>query len=333
MTELELVRTLGPVCVDIEGPELTERERERLRHPLVGMVILFSRNYVSREQLCALTAELHAVRPGLLIAVDHEGGRVQRFREGFTAIPAMRDLAYGANVAARYRAAGVVLAHELRQAGVDLTFAPVLDVDYGRSGVIGDRSLGTTPALVTNHARSLIDGLSEAGMVACGKHFPGHGWAEADSHQTLPRDERPADKVLRDAEPYRLLTGLPAVMTAHVAYDAFQGEIATFSSGLLKDVLRQKFGFTGLVLTDDLTMKGAGDEPIEQRAARALSAGCDMVLVCNAPDEADRLLANLAWERNDTFHSRLVKLFPGDDLVTETRYEDALRLLPVPAGN
>ena len=225
-----------------------------------------------------------------------------------------------------------MLAHELRMAGVDMTFAPVLDVDYGRSGVIGDRSLGTTPALVTNHARSLIDGLAEAGMAACGKHFPGHGWAEADSHTTLPRDDRPAEKVLRDAEPYRLLTGLPAVMTAHVAYDAFQGEIATFSSGLLKDVLRQKFGFTGLVFSDDLTMKGAGEGPIEERAARALAAGCDVLLACNHPAEMDRLLEYLVWERNDAFHSRFMKILPGEDLVTPTRYEDALGLLPTAAA-
>ena len=303
-----------------------------MKHPLVGMVILFTRNYTSRDQLADLTAAIHERRPGIVIAVDHEGGRVQRFREGFTQIPSMRELATGPNVAARYRAAGVVLAHELRMAGVDMTFAPVLDVDYGRSGVIGDRSLGTTPALVTNHARSLIDGLAEAGMAACGKHFPGHGWAEADSHTTLPRDDRPAEKVLRDAEPYRLLTGLPAVMTAHVAYDAFQGEIATFSSGLLKDVLRQKFGFTGLVFSDDLTMKGAGESPIEERAARALAAGCDVLLACNHPAEIDRLLEHLVWERNDAFHSRFMKILPGEDLVTPTRYEDALGLLPTAAA-
>ena len=175
MTAQEIVRSLGPVCIDLEGTTLTEREEELLKHPLVGMVILFTRNYTSRDQLAELTAAIHERRPGIVIAVDHEGGRVQRFREGFTQIPSMRELAAGPNVAARYRAAGVVLAHELRMAGVDMTFAPVLDVDYGRSGVIGDRSLGTTPALVTNHARSLIDGLAEAGMAACGKHFPGHG--------------------------------------------------------------------------------------------------------------------------------------------------------------
>ena len=142
----------------------------------------------------------------------------------------------------------------------------------------------------------------------------------------------PRYKVLRDAEPYRLLTGLPAVMTAHVAYDAFQGEIATFSSGLLKDVLRQKFGFTGLVFSDDLTMKGAGESPIEERAARALAAGCDVLLACNHPAEMDRLLEHLVWERNDTFHSRFTKILPGEDLVTPTRYEDALGLLPTAAA-
>ena len=300
----------GPVCVDVAGLTLTEAERDRLRHPLTGMVILFTRNYADCEQLAALCAEIHAVRPGILISVDHEGGRVQRFREGFTAVPAMRDLAGRADADAAFEAAGLVLAAELRAVGVDYTFAPVLDIDYGRSGVIGNRSLGTTPEQVTKHAEALLKGLRAGGMASCGKHFPGHGWAEADSHVALPEDERGQDALLADMRPYGQLTDLTAVMTAHVAYDAFGGEIATFSERLLKDVLRERLHFRGLVFSDDLSMKGAAGGDITTQAERALAAGCDMVLVCNRPDLCDELLANLTWTRTPEFDVRFDALRP-----------------------
>lgn len=301
----------GPVCVDIEGLGLTEKERERLRHPLTGMVILFTRNYADREQLKALCDDIHRTRPGILISVDHEGGRVQRFRQAFTQVPAMADLAAGEDPVARLEAAGMVLAAELRECGVDFTFAPVLDINWGRSGVIGNRSLGKSAAEVIRNANALIRGLAKGGMASCGKHFPGHGWAEADSHVALPVDERGLEELREDMEPYAKLENLASLMTAHVAYDAFDGEIATFSSRLLQDVLRFHLGFDGLVFSDDLSMKGASGADITTQAKKALEAGCDMVLVCNRPDLADELLSKLEWTRTPEFDRRFAGLRPA----------------------
>lgn len=321
----------GPVCVDIAGTALTEHERERLRHPMTGMVILFTRNYTDREQLRALCDDIHAVRPGILIAVDHEGGRVQRFRDGFTAVPAMADIAEGHDALARFDAAGTVLAAELRAAGVDFTFAPVLDVNWGRSGVIGNRSLGRTPDEVTANASRFIRGLRKGGMASCGKHFPGHGWAEADSHVALPVDERPVELLRDDMRPYGELADLASVMTAHVSYTGFDGEVATFSERLLKKVLREELGFAGLVFSDDLSMKGAAGGGIVEQAERALTAGCDMVLVCNRPDLADELLAGLTWTRTPEFDARFDGLRPDpetDDLIEDnSAYRSARALL------
>lgn len=319
----QLPQQLGPVCVDIAGFTLTDEERARLRHPLTGMVILFTRNYENREQLIALCADIHTTRPGILISVDHEGGRVQRFREAFTAVPVMRDLADREDANEAYEAAGIVLAAELRACGVDFTFAPVLDVDYGRSGVIGNRSLGRTPLEVTTHAEHLIRGLRRGGMASCGKHFPGHGWAEADSHTALPEDERTYEAVVADMAPYGALHELASIMTAHVAYDAFKGEIATFSAALLKGELRDRLGFKGMVFSDDLSMKGAAGGSITTQAERALAAGCDMVLVCNHPELCDELLANLQWIRPEFFDQRFEGLrpsdMPSDDVLANAR--------------
>lgn len=316
----------GPVCVDVEGLSLTEHERERLRHPLTGMVILFTRNYADREQLKALCNEIHEARPGILISVDHEGGRVQRFRSGFTEVPTMADIAREEGAELRFEAAGLVLASELRACGVDFTFAPVLDVDYGRSGVIGSRSLGRTPELVTAHADALIRGLRKGGMASCGKHFPGHGWAEADSHTALPEDERNAESLRKDMLPYGKLPHLASVMTAHVAYHAFNGEVATFSKRLLRDELRERLGFGGLVFSDDLSMKGAAGGSVTEQAEKALAAGCDMVLVCNHPEMADELLANLKWTRTPEFDARFAGLVPGEP-ADAASLEDARMLL------
>ena len=313
LEKLDRARSLGPVVVDIAGRELTQREIERLRHPLAGAVILFTRNYSTPAELLALTGAIHAVRPGILITVDHEGGRVQRFREGFTEIPAMSDfLKFGDKAPGLLAAAGFILASELRAVGVDFSFTPVLDIDYGRSGVIGNRSLGKTPAEVERNARGLMAGLRAGGMASCGKHFPGHGWAEADSHVAMPRDERARESVLSDLDVYRgLASELDSLMTAHVAYDGFNQETATFSEVLLKDVLRQEIGFPGLVFSDDLSMKGAGTgESVAARAHRALGAGCDMVLHCNHPEEADEILRDLEWDRPEGFSERLAGLLP-----------------------
>lgn len=295
----------GPVFVDVAGCALTDEERERLRHPLVGGVILFARNFRDAETLSTLTAEIHALRePALIVAVDHEGGRVQRFRsDGFTHLPSMRAL--GArwdegHVAAldAARACGFVLAAELLAHGVDLSFTPVLDLDYGGSRVIGDRAFHRDPQAVASLASALITGLREAGMGCVGKHFPGHGFVEADSHVEIPVDTRDFDAVwAEDIAPYRhrLAKQLSGVMPAHVIFENIDPQPAGFSRFWLQDVLRGRLGFEGVIFSDDLTMEGAtvvGD--IVARATAAFDAGCDMVLVCNRPDLCDDLLAR--WQ-------------------------------------
>ncbi len=294
----------GPVMVDVAGTSLTAAEVHRLQHPLTGGVILFARNFTDRAQLAALVADIHACRQEpLLVCVDHEGGRVQRFRsDGFTPLPDMRRLgeAWDADPLTALRLAcdtGYVLAAELRACGVDFSFTPVLDLDYGRSGVIGRRALHHDPAVVAQLARALLQGLALAGMAACGKHFPGHGWVEADSHHAVPVDERGLKAILAaDALPYGALTErvLPSVMPAHVIYPAVDDQPAGFSRRWLQDILRDQLAYDGVIFSDDLCMAGAGVAgDILARAEAALGAGCDMVLVCNEPDQADLLLQRL----------------------------------------
>jgi beta-N-acetylhexosaminidase len=309
---------LGPVAVGVEGTRLTARDRERLLHPLVGMVILFGFNFESPPQLIELTAEIHSLRdPPLLIAVDHEGGRVQRFRAGFTHLPPMRrlgelwdrDVLQACRVAV---SAGYVLAAELRAHGVDFTFAPVLDIDWNRSQVIGDRAFHSDPRVVAMLAAHLTHGLALAGMSNCGKHFPGHGWAEADSHVDLPRDSRTRTALLsQDAAPYRWLAPqLAAVMPAHVVYPEVDPVPAGFSRRWI-DLLRNDFGFAGAVFSDDLLMAGAGAlGAIPARAGAALAAGCDFVLVCNQLQAMEDVLAELRWDRPPHFDERLGRLLP-----------------------
>ena len=308
-----------PVVVDVQGLHLTDAERRRLRHPLVGGVILFARNYQSPGQLRALTDEIHACRtPPLLVAVDHEGGRVQRFREGFSAIPAMRTLGerWDQDVLAACREAtdiGRKMGEELRAVGVDFTFAPVLDLDWGRSSVIGTRAFHSDPRVVAMLARCLTHGLLLAGMANCGKHFPGHGFADADSHVAMPVDERSLDEILADdAAPYAWLgAALTAVMPAHVIYPQVDRKPAGFSKRWLQTILRRRLGFDGLIFSDDLTMEAATVAGgITARATAALKAGCDMVLVCNRPDLADELLASLEPPANPHLQRRLDALRP-----------------------
>ena len=310
---------LGPLMIDLAGPTLSAGESQRLRHPLVGGVILFSRNYQSPEQLDRLTAAVHALRsPPLAIAIDHEGGRVQRCRQGFTRLPPMRrlgDLWDRDRPLARAtaRELGYVLAAELRARGVDLSFTPVLDLDWGRSGVIGDRSFHGDPAAVVDLAGAFIEGLHGAGMAACGKHFPGHGWAEADSHVALPVDERGLDEMASDLEPYRRL-GLDAVMPAHVIYRQVDHRPAGFSP-VWNRLLREELAFAGVIFSDDLSMAGAGVAgDIVARCTAAWDAGCDMLLVCNAPQAVGEVLAK--WQ-------------PVPDALRAGRIE---RLLPVTAA-
>ena len=302
----------SPLIIDIAGTKLSKVDKQRLAHPLVGGVILFARNFASRSQVTELCASIRAVRPGLMICVDHEGGRVQRFRAGFTRIPAMRELGehWDRDMPGACRRAteiGQTIGRELIEVGVDLSFTPVLDLDHGRSEVIGDRAFHRNPDAVTMLARCLNHGLLLSGMANCGKHFPGHGWADADSHHALPVDERPLSRILADdAAPYGWLgDALGAVMPAHVVYPEVDPMPAGFSRRWLQDVLRGQLGFRGLIFSDDLTMEGAcvaGD--IVDRAHAAFDAGCDMVLVCNRPDEADRLLDGLTWKRSASFESR-----------------------------
>ena len=311
---------LGPVIVDVEALALTGHERERLRHPLVGGVILFARNYESPEQVRAMTAEIHALRrPQLMVCVDHEGGRVQRFRKGFSSIAPMRELGrlWDRDVLAACREAtetGHLIGTELRAVGVDLSFTPVLDLDHGASGVIGDRAFHSDPRVVTLLAKSLNHGLLLGGIGNCGKHFPGHGYARADSHVAMPVDERPlADILSQDAAPYGWLgRSLSSVMPAHVIYPRVDPNPAGFSRKWLQSILRKRLGFDGLVFSDDLTMEAATVVGgITARATAALTAGCDMVLVCNRPDLADELLASLAAPANRHRARRIAAIHPG----------------------
>jgi beta-N-acetylhexosaminidase len=309
---------LGPVVLDIAGLELIAEDRERLQHPLVGGVILFSRNYASPDQLSRLTAEIRALRnPGLIIAVDQEGGRVQRFREGFTVIPPMRELgrAWDRNPQHARQLAqdvGFVLAAELRAHGVDLSFAPVLDVDHGHSSVIGDRALHSDPHAIAELARALTHGLRQAGMGAVGKHFPGHGHVRADSHHEVPIDDRPyAEIEICDLVPFRRLieAGLGGIMPAHVIYPQVDQQPAGFSAVWLKTILREQLTFDGIVFSDDLSMEGASVAGgVVERADTALNAGCDLVLVCNNAPAADELLDQLEYSMPAVGLARLARM-------------------------
>ena len=309
---------IGPVMLDVAGKTLTPEDEARLKHPLVGGVILFARNYESPSQLAELTASIRALRtPPLLISVDHEGGRVQRFREGFTKIPPMRELGklydqHPKHAKHLAEQVGYVLASELRACGVDFSFTPVLDVDYGASSVIGDRAFHAEPQAIAELAHSLLIGLKRGGMPTVGKHFPGHGYVCADSHLEIPVDDRSyTDIDLCDLIPFRQMVnfGLTAVMPAHVIYPKVDPRPAGFSKIWLKDILRGELGFEGCIFSDDLSMEGATVAGgIVQRAEAALHAGADMVLVCNKPDSADELLAGLKWEMSAPTKARLVQM-------------------------
>ena len=294
---------LGPAVIDVVGTALTDEDRERLRHPAAGAVILFSRNYESPEQLDLLIQDIHRLRePELLICVDHEGGRVQRFRTSFTAIPPMRELGRSWDrdkelAVEAARGAAYVIGAEIGAHGIDFSFAPVLDLDYGGSSVIGDRALHFDPNAVGALASAIVQGFADAGTAAVGKHFPGHGYAIADTHHDVARDDRAFAEIWKkDIAPYRaaIQAGLAAVMPAHVIYAQCDAEPAGYSTYWLQDVLRGKLGFQGLIFSDDLSMAGAstvGGPP--ERARAALAAGCDMVLLCNDPAGQNVLLESL----------------------------------------
>jgi len=314
--------SLGPLMIDVEGHELSAQERELLRHPLVGGVILFTRNYRDPGQLSDLVAAIHAERsPPLLVAVDHEGGRVQRFRQGFSVLPSARRIGQEFDMDARAglelaRRMGWLMAAELRAHGVDLSFAPCVDLDLGISGVIGDRAFHARAEVVGQLAGAYMHGMRDAGMAATAKHFPGHGAVVADSHQSLPVDRRPLADLADDLSPYRRLiaNGLPAVMAAHVLFPGVDPAPASLSGRWIRDVLRGDLGFQGVVFTDDLSMGGAaaasGD--IVTRARRALAAGCDMLPVCNDRASVIALLERLDVEPEPASRLRLVRMHGRD---------------------
>jgi beta-N-acetylhexosaminidase len=356
----------APVVLDIAGLALDADDRRRLQHPLAGGLILFARNWHSRLQLTELTAEVKSLRPDMLICVDHEGGRVQRFRtDGFTHLPPMRVLGEmwmddgkrGAGEGAltatdAATAAGHVLGAELRACGVDLSFTPVLDLDHGGSGVIGDRAFHRDPRVVAMLAKSLMHGLLRAGMHNCGKHFPGHGFVKADSHVEIPVDKRTLKAILADdAKPYEWLsTSLSSVMPAHVVYPKVDASPAGFSPRWLKEILRQQLGFTGAVFSDDLSMAGARriggvEVSYTEAACVALNAGCDLVLLCNQSLDGgaavDSLLDGLLeaqtqghWQPDPDSEARRLDLLPQtapftwDELMHDSVYQRALERLP-----
>lgn len=294
--------TLGPLMVDVAGTTLTAVEREVLQHPLVGSVILFSRNYETPEQLRALVAQIHALRsPALVVGVDHEGGRVQRFREGFSRLPALRriGLEYDQDktrAGELARQLGWLMAAELRAEGVDLSFAPCVDLDYGVSEVIGDRAFHRDASVVAELAVAYQHGMRDAGMVATAKHFPGHGAVVADSHHALPVDRRALVDLEEDLRPYRTLiaNGLAGIMVAHVLYPQIDTVPASASARWIRGVLRESLGFRGVVFADDLSMAGAAAiGSIVERAEKALEAGCDVLPVCNHPASVEALLQGL----------------------------------------
>ena len=348
----------APLIIDIAGLKLGKDDRRRLRHPLTGGIILFARNWKDRQQLGKLCAEIKNIRGDLLICVDHEGGRVQRFRtDGLTHLPPMRALGeqwrhdqLAATNAAT--ACGYVLGAELRACGVDFSFTPVLDLDFGESGVIGDRAFGRDPRVVSLLAKSLMHGLLQSGMANCGKHFPGHGFVKADSHTDIPVDTRSLKAILLDdAAPYEWLnTTLSSVMPAHVIYPKVDARPAGFSSKWLNFILRSQLGFGGAIFSDDLSMAGARlidgvQVSYTEAAIAALNAGCDMVLLCNQSvgngKPVDELLDGMAeallkgyWEALEAGELRRLALLPQtpalewDELMVHPAYMHALGLIP-----
>lgn len=319
--------TLGPLMVDVAGTRLTSADREVLAHPLVGGVILFTRNYQDPQQLRELVREIHAVRqPALLVAVDHEGGRVQRFREGFTRLPPVHVLGRHydmdperARVLAE--ASGWLMAAELRAAGVDISFAPVVDLDWGVSTVIGDRAFHRDPEIVGDLARAYARGMRKAGMEATMKHFPGHGAVVADSHLKLPVDRRRLADIREDMRPFERLIGwgIRSVMMAHVVYSEVDQWPASLSETWIRQLLRADMDFRGAVFCDDLSMAAAavaGDMP--QRLRRALDAGCDMVPLCNDRGAVERVLDAVGDYENPPAQLRLSRLHGRQEFDLET---------------
>ncbi len=301
---------IGPVMIDIEGLELSSYDKEKIAHPNTGAVILFTRNYHDRNQITELTGQIKSTRNGhILIAVDQEGGRVQRFQKEFTRLPPVVCYLDHPELT---QSAGWLMASELLTVGIDFSFAPVLDVDYGISEIIGDRSFSPDPEQTAELASLFRKGMNQAGMSAVGKHFPGHGAIALDSHLALPVDERCLDEIQnKDLIPFKKLIaeGLEGIMPAHVIYPKVDDKPAGFSKIWIVQILRQQLGFDGAVFSDDLSMEGAaGIGDFTDRGKLALEAGCDMILVCNNPEAAEQVLETIAIQPNSIRESRLLNM-------------------------
>lgn len=333
--------TLGPLMIDIGGLELDSEDREILRHPLVGGVILFSRNFESPEQLERLVSEIHDLRtPPLLVATDQEGGRVQRFNGGFTELPAAQQIGRRYDVDPRQaerlsRHCGWLMAAELRAVGVDFSFAPVVDLDWGMSEVVGDRAFHRDPQVVGALANAFMVGMRKAGMVATGKHFPGHGAVAADSHEELPIDRRAYADIAEDMQPYERLVaaGLPGVMAGHVLYPEIDDLPASFSRHWLQEELRERLDFRGVVFSDDLNMAAAAEQgSMSDRCAASLEAGCDMVLICNNRAGVMEVLDAMNEYSSPVSQIRLVRMHgrsmpPWDELRATPQWEKSMNLV------
>ena len=324
----------GAVVADVIGYELTQDDIQRLLNPAIGGVILFRRNFQNTEQLKALCQAIKDLRsPELIIAVDHEGGRVQRFIDGFTRLPAMNVLGelwdtQGQEIAKdAAQKVGWVLATELAACKVDLSFTPVLDLAWGQCAVIGNRSFHQQPEIVSELALALQQGLNRGGMKSCGKHFPGHGFVEGDSHYVLPQDNRCLNELQNDILPFQALAkqGMAAVMPAHVVYPQVDTEPAGFSRFWLQQILRKQLGFDGIIFSDDLTMEGAcGAGSIKERARLSFAAGCDVVLVCNRPDLVDELCQDFCEPNNPQLATR------WQNMACTLSQEEAIAMMQTP---
>ncbi|WP_150304114.1 beta-N-acetylhexosaminidase [Pseudomonas saliphila] len=321
--------------LDVAGTWLDAADRQILRQPEVGGIILFARNTESPAQVRELVKAIRAVRPDMIVAIDQEGGRVQRLRNGVLRLPALGDVAAlsGQQAEQAATAAAWLMATEMLACGIDISFAPVLDLDYGRSAVIGNRSLGGDPQQVIRLAKAYIEGLKQAGMAATGKHFPGHGWAEADSHFDLPVDERSEEEIrATDLLPFAALAAqLDGIMPAHVVYPSVDKLPAGFSRRWLQDILRAEMAFEGVIFSDDLTMAGAhAVGGMSERVDAALQSGCDMLLVCNDRSAAEQALVHvqqLGVQAPDNLDRMLARHLPGVEYKSSPTWLQARGLL------
>lgn len=319
---------------DIQGAQLTRDEREWLVHPNLSGLIFFTRHFQSLDQLKALIAEIREINPSLLMTVDHEGGRVQRFREGFTQVAAMGAIQAASSSLDEQKqlatASAIVLSFELSRVGIDLTYAPVLDINYQRNQVIGDRGFGADPKVVTELAGAFMSGLKDMGFASIGKHFPGHGWVELDSHIACPVDERLFDEIMQqDGSTFvALMNQIDWIMPAHVVYEKCDAEPAGFSKYWLQDVLRGQLNFKGRIVSDDLSMQGAAIKGgYAERAKAALEAGCDVLLACNHAEASKEILGFLSSQDIEPLDlSSYRSNITVNELVKE-QYEMALALL------